>query len=348
MPARPDRLRTLDALRGLAALAVCWYHFVLCFDVANRYPWLNAVSSLGERGVEVFFVISGFVIPLSMAAGGYRVPAFGRFVWKRLLRLHPPYVASLVVVIGLLVLKRSTGHEAPAGALSSAVQPDVLLSHLTLAADLFKQMWLTPVYWTLAIEFQFYLFVGLAFPLLVHRSGAVRSAALAAMLVAPYATAVVAPPGTWMRPFLTWWLAAFMLGAAAFQHRRGLMNTAALAGWTAVAGGSMAYSHGVTSAGAAVLATVLIAGVRLDWRPLILLGEVSYSFYLTHMAIGGRVLNAGARYADGAASRFVLVAAALVASLAVAWVLYKLVEVPSARWSGRVKYRRPTGGGRPA
>jgi peptidoglycan/LPS O-acetylase OafA/YrhL len=327
----------LDALRGLAALSVCFYHFVLCFEVANQYPWLNAVAALGERGVEVFFVISGFVLPLSMAMGGYRAGAFGRFLWKRVLRLYPPYLASIVVVLGI----RWAAGLAPGYAGERfAVEPAVWLGHLTLSGDLLLTGWLTPVYWTLAIEFQFYLFVGLAFPLLVHRSPAVRTAGLAALLVAPYATAFVAPPGMWLRPFLTWWMAPFLLGIAAFQHRQGLLSTRALVGWTIVTGGTAAYSHGASSACATALATVVIAGVRLEWRPLLKLGDVSYSLYLTHMAVGGYVLTTWGAHATTVAARFALVAAALTASLAVAGGLYMLVEVPSQRWSGRVKYRR--------
>ena len=341
-----DRLQTLDALRGLAALAVCAFHFIVCFTVANQFQWLNALADLGKHGVEVFFVISGFVIPQSMWAAGYRLTDFGRFMAKRMLRLYPPYVASIVVVLGL---QWASGLVPGYGGERFAVRPVVWLQHLTYATDLFHQSWLTPVYWTLAIEFQFYLFVGLAFPLLAHRSAAVRNATLAALAVAPVAMAAALPADAWLRPWLPWWLAAFLPGVAAFHYRRGLIGAGTLLLWTAVAAAAMWHSRAasaewhpkaVPAAAACVLAAAVIAWVRIGGRPLVWLGAVSYSFYLIHMPVGGKLLNLGGRFTHGPAAGFALVAAATVVSLAVAWLLYLAIERPSTRWSARVKYRR--------
>src|ERR1700704_4918895 len=85
-------LTTLDGLRGLAAFSVCWYHLTgfSFFD-----PWLRASGIHGSLGVEVFFVISGFIIPFALYRGKYRVRNFGRFLAKRVTRLDPPYFATI-------------------------------------------------------------------------------------------------------------------------------------------------------------------------------------------------------------------------------------------------------------
>src|ERR1700751_2787177 len=91
--ARKDshRLETVDQLGGLAALAVGWYHFT---NVRSFLPegWLKQSGSFGWLGVEVFFVISGFILPWALYGADYRLSHFPRFLAKQILRLAPPYL----------------------------------------------------------------------------------------------------------------------------------------------------------------------------------------------------------------------------------------------------------------
>ena len=66
-----DRITNLDLLRGVAALAVCLFHFD--YDGALGIPSVSHVLSYGYLGVQMFFVISGFIIPYSMLRSGYRI-----------------------------------------------------------------------------------------------------------------------------------------------------------------------------------------------------------------------------------------------------------------------------------
>ena len=61
---------------------------------------------LGLYGVSVFFVISGFVIPYSLYRGGYRLPQYGKFVLKRIIRLDPPYLVTIILILALGFLSR--------------------------------------------------------------------------------------------------------------------------------------------------------------------------------------------------------------------------------------------------
>ncbi len=76
------RLYTVEALRGLAALAVAWSHF----SWTNPH-WVVSLGGLGAHGVDVFFVISGFIIPYSLHTSAYSIRDFGRFMVRRLIRL---------------------------------------------------------------------------------------------------------------------------------------------------------------------------------------------------------------------------------------------------------------------
>src|SRR4051812_10162817 len=92
------RIPTLDFLRGFASLAVAWYHFTAGPSV---HPILKATGTFGWVGVEAFFVISGFVIPYALSRSNYSMPSYGRFVMKRIVRLDPPYIASIVFIVVL-------------------------------------------------------------------------------------------------------------------------------------------------------------------------------------------------------------------------------------------------------
>ena len=158
------RFPHLDALRGIAALSVAGFHFV------SEMPgtWFTALFSKGWLGVEVFFVISGFILPCALQArGSYSFPRhYPHFLWKRILRLHPPYLATLGIVLATwYVCSRVPGW--PVSALAITWQE--VAAHPFLLNDVLGLRWVSDVFWTLAIEFQFYLLIGALFPLLANR-----------------------------------------------------------------------------------------------------------------------------------------------------------------------------------
>jgi len=83
-----SRLENIDVLRGIASLAVCWFHLTNSYaqgsvaQLSGQYGWL---------GVEVFFVLSGFIIPHAMYSSNYELRSGWKiYIAKRLLRLDPP------------------------------------------------------------------------------------------------------------------------------------------------------------------------------------------------------------------------------------------------------------------
>ena len=148
-----QRLPVLDALRGLAAVGVALVHFT----IEMHATWFQQVCHWGWLGVDVFFVISGFVIPLSLVGTGYHFTSgYLRFLSKRLVRLHPPYLATVLVLMGISIYHSST---------SLLEIAKVFASHALLLNGLINEPWLSGVFWSLAIEMQFYLFIGIVAPL---------------------------------------------------------------------------------------------------------------------------------------------------------------------------------------
>lgn len=334
------RLHHVDALRGLAALAVAWFHFTKAgptdYEGAGAIAdFITASGRKGWLGVEVFFVISGFILPYTMAKAGYRLHHFGTFLKKRIIRLDPPYF----VAIALALFLWWAGSMAPGfGGAPFEIEPARLLLHLGYLNAFFEYPWYNVVFWTLAIEFQFYLLLALAFPVLMHRNVVVYVGGLALMC----AMAFVIPDSR----FVFHYLGLFALGVATAHYTLKRIKLAfylvllAVVAWaTAEAAGGLVASVG--AAAALVIAFVRIPHIgAFTW-----LGMISYSLYLVHIPIGGRVINLGARVADTLTLQVAVLFAALAASLVASYLLYRFVELPSQKLSSSIRYRRGGGGG---
>src|SRR5688500_10025543 len=181
MPQDRERIHGLDFLRGVASLAVCWFHlttFTYASPDGGFYSALRLTGAYGWLGVEAFFVISGFVIPYSLHRAGYRLGSYPASILKRLVRLDPPYVVSVGLVLALAFGYAFLKGQAPEVEGEPIGWARVML-HLGYANIFFGYEWLNPSFWTLAIEFQYYLLVGLAYPLLVAENRWLRRAAFA-------------------------------------------------------------------------------------------------------------------------------------------------------------------------
>ncbi len=155
------RIPSIEYLRGLASISVAWFH------LTNQYPydWVRWSGNFGHLGVEVFFVISGCVVPLSLnyTAEVYTLKKFPRFLFRRIVRLEPPYILSVIlsVVLWYLSSKAPNFHGQPPQS-----NPWQILSHILYIIPFTSYGWLQPVYWTLGVEFIFYLLIGVLFPLI--------------------------------------------------------------------------------------------------------------------------------------------------------------------------------------
>ncbi|UQR65383.1 acyltransferase [Bradyrhizobium sp. C-145] len=136
------RYRSIDALRGVAATAVMAFHYEALLDFQWPNLWPDTARNffhLGLTGVELFFVISGFVILLTLD----RATNSLHFLIGRVARIYPAYIVS--VVLSALFLF-SIGAATPIQAVINLT----LLQKFMMVEDLI------PPYWTLAYELLFY------------------------------------------------------------------------------------------------------------------------------------------------------------------------------------------------
>lgn len=321
----------MEALRGFAAIAVACFHLSVPLDLAIPH----AIAAVGWMGVDIFFVISGFVIPLSLHGRGYRVAQFPAFLMRRMVRLEPPYLASIALVIVLWTLSALRPGFAGTAPSYNLAQ---IAYHLFYLIPLTDHAWLSPVYWSLAYEFVFYIVVGLTFPVLIARRSELTGAFLA----------VVAICFLWLQDrlgldrLLVARVLEFGVGILVMRlivdgpDRRGV-NLALLGLCTVATGLLGGWGLGLV---AGVTAAIIHAfrEIRLG-RWAYVIGGCSYSLYLTHTMTGGRIVNLLRSWVlDSNASAIALIVLALAASFAFALLFAYCIERPSRRLSRQLRW----------
>lgn len=280
-------LISVQALRTFAAWVVVFHHFVqVFFDFDANNTFEHLLATRGQMGVDIFFVISGFVIYASTAR---RAPSGGEFLLQRAARIVPAYWLYTAITAGILYL-------------SQDVMPDYGLSLKSLAMSLFflpvenpagyGYYPTLPVGWTLNFEMLFYLVF--AASLLINRHLRLWAVVLGLIAI-----------GAWLseRPLLSDFyhdpiLYNFLLGlGVGFLHRRGWLPGGR---WLPAGVALLAFTfmmqfddpQGMTrfmlwGLPGAVLLCAFIAMETLfaGNRAIKALGDWSYSTYLLHVIV---------------------------------------------------------------
>jgi peptidoglycan/LPS O-acetylase OafA/YrhL len=164
-------LPEIDGIRFLAISLVILFHTHGYFaaktaikftDSPDQYYWLNRFLTNGDRGVELFFVLSGFILCLPFAHqyinNGKKV-SLKKYYLRRLTRLEPPYFIAMTLIFILAII----GHVKPFAVLLPSWLASLVYAHNLVLPH---SPWLTIVSWSLEIEIQFYLLAPMLFRLL--------------------------------------------------------------------------------------------------------------------------------------------------------------------------------------
>jgi peptidoglycan/LPS O-acetylase OafA/YrhL len=316
-PNSTQRWVAIDYLRGIAVLLVCFCHFQRCLPEIIR----EHVVDLGKTGVQVFFVVSGFIIPYGLFRANYKLSQIGRFHVKRFLRLQPPYLLALGMFFVISAAATLAKHEELQWSWT-----DILNSAV--------YRWVppeNPVYWTLLIELKYYVFISVAFSLFFGP----RWLAVTCLMLSSLFVHFFYGYSEQIRH-----CTFFMLGFIAARHALGLSRTfemAALITLVVVTG-----LHASTSLQLIVgvcTALLILYMPTFNSRVLAYFGAISYSLYLIHFPIGVKLINLLDSHTPGAV-RIFLSLLALGASVAVAEIIFRLAEKPATRWSQGFKLTR--------
>lgn len=339
----------IDGLRFIAILSVVLFH--LNWFIASKTGRgetcdpVTGFLSHGYIGVQLFFVLSGFVISLPFARGhllGRPVPSLRQYLLRRLTRLEPPYLVNLLFRFALLPVAT--------GASAAALLPHLLASGAYLHNLVYGcESSVNFVAWSLEVELQFYLLAPLLAPLFGISSKRRRRTLLVALILIcsalAYATAgfprcALSLVGSGQY-FLTGFLVADLYiadwGEAPEKSR--LWDLFSLAGWGAVSLLPYWGKTGELFLACAVFVAYLGA-FRGSWsnrffriRGIYLIGGMCYSIYLYHYsvisALGRPLLRLG--LLGRLPASLELAAAALVvlpATLLASALLFVLIEKP--------------------
>jgi peptidoglycan/LPS O-acetylase OafA/YrhL len=184
--ARTGRLPTLDGLRGIAILLVLVLHFTMYggpAPAAGLDLLVHRVAVAGWIGVDLFFVLSGFLITGILYDAKGEEGYFRTFYLRRLLRIAPLYYGALAVFLVLLPALWP-GHEGLAWLRGESFWYWTYLLNFRIAAEGWPDFGALGHFWSLAVEEQFYLFWPVAVFLLRRRPLMALCAACMALAVA--------------------------------------------------------------------------------------------------------------------------------------------------------------------
>jgi len=305
------RFLVLDSWRGIAACLVALFHL-------DAYSHLYGVAFLRNSWlfVDFFFVLSGFVIAANYQQRLLDGFGVGRFLFLRLGRLYPLHFTMLALFIGselLRVLRRVLVPGLSSVALFSTPQeaPDTILANLLLIQSLHLYDFLTWNVPSWSISTEFYTYVVFALCLIGLRKHA-WIAVLLAMIGGPALIATLSERN--MATVYDWGIVRCVYGFAAgalawnihkkWNEKLRTWLCGSIAEWSALALVVIFVSAAGTTllsiAAPYVFALVVLvfafeagtASAVLKLRPLIFLGTVSYSIYMTHVFIAKRMFDA--------------------------------------------------------
>ncbi|MBN1855209.1 MAG: acyltransferase [Pirellulales bacterium] len=330
--AKPSRILELDALRGLAAVAVVLFHYSTRYNELFGFKGTLPVTvPWGHYGVDLFFMLSGFVILMTLERSG----ATWKFIWGRFSRLYPAYWAAVAMTFAAVTWYGLSGQE---------VAPGEALINLTMIQALLGAPHVDGAYWSLQAELIFY-----ANMLVLYRLGAFRYPIVTVIgwivsaILVGRAQPMMAAHWPWIAEGLSKlatvaslkYIPLFGIGIlfytayrdSALSSNRLAAVAACLVAITLLDGAS----HGAIDL---VLLGVLWLAVSgrfpvLQSRPFVALGGISYTLYLTHENIGYILIQSLQRIGLVPA---IAVSAALLGSILLATGLHRWLEMPAMVW----------------
>ena len=331
-----ERLHEIDLLRFAAAAFVVYYHFTFFGSAAGLSPMpfdaMSVVSRYGGLGVNLFFIISGFVILMTAQNS---TPM--QFVVARAVRLYPAYwVCCTATYLGLLILPHPR----------FSVSFGQYLANLTMVSPIAGVDYVDGVYWSLLVELHFYVLVFLLLISgLIGRSRMLLGAWLVISLLDQYRLVEI---GAINRLFFTDWSGYFIAGAMFFpvkQRRRWDWYSVVVLAASClmvvrralVVSADEARQLGV-GMDPAILALILVSfflvfaliasdlTVSIRSPRFVVLGGLTYPLYLLHQRLGYTALESLGRRAD----KYLLLGIVTSGAVAAGYAVHRYVERPIA------------------
>lgn len=357
-----QRISALDGLRGVAVLLLMgfhyFYHLESFYYKSTLYPYGETFSHVllfkyGYMGVELFFIISGFAIAMTLESSKSLLD----FVIRRFVRIWPALVVSAVLTFFLL-----NWSDSPFAAFRRQFWPNFLPS-LTMTPTALWSEWfpkvdfITGVHWSLVVEVRFYM-IALVLYWLSARENLARGLVIFSVVV--YGAQLLLQPvfpqynnlyeGLFIPEYMPW----FAAGAVFYElYKERLSKRAALVmlAVTFVVIARISLNYAIIDRDPAFASFLGLLLLILFWllatdptsiivrifavRPLVWIGECSYSVYLYHYAVG-MILISMIPKTLGLAPQLLLVTAICLLMFVIGRISYVTIENPGRRWLSKM------------
>ncbi len=326
----------INAYRAIGITLVCLAHFtynIVGFFEHNQYN--TFLHYAGYVGVMVFFTVSGFVIPWWLYHAKYRINDYFRFVARRMIRIEPPFLVALILAVLYTYVRTMSPHYNGVDTAPTAKQIALHVGYLIPFTEP-DIPWIRPAYWTLAIECQFYLLMGLIFPLISHSKLVFRIIAYS-FVMGTSAYLIMYSAGVFPWPYLFKFFPLLLSGTLLCLY---VAEKISIQEYLIVALINL-FLIWFFVGHLEIIALVILPPMILFFHSystkfLNFIGNMSYSIYLMHSLTGTAVLNYLAHVVHNPALKIVAVIFGIVFTFFCSWVFYKLVEKPSHKISLKI------------
>ena len=318
-----QRYSELDAIRGIAALMVVLYHYTTRYGEIYGYSVEPAFRfDIGGYGVQLFFIVSGFVIFLTLDKTVNAVD----FIISRLSRLYPTYWVAVILTFSVVYFLSLPGR---------TVGVKTAMVNLTMLQEWLGVGSVDGVYWTLAVELSFYMLMFVLF--VTKKMEKITFISIIWLCIIILAEYLEVKQSIKIHEVIRLMLLLdfgnlFIAGIMFYK----LMQKNRASSYLILVMSLIVeyYLHGNSVILMSIYFCIFLLFIKgyltiLSAKPLVFLGVISYSLYLIHQNIGYIVIQK--LEANDLATPFSIITIPLVVSISIATLMQKYIEKPSLR-----------------
>lgn len=315
----------INSYRAVGITMVMIAHFTCNIVGFFNSPALPYIHKTGYMAVMVFFTISGFVIPWWLYNCKYRINDYGRFVARRMIRIEPPFIVALGLAIAYTYVRTLSPYYNGVETFPTFKQ---ILLHLGYLIPFYKdEEWIRPAYWTLAVECQWYLVMGVLYPLFFSKRAWVRYSVYLLVLIPCYL----------VNRYLLQYFPVLLMGSLLCSYVTGTIEKREYIILSSIYFIYIFLNGGVIMAIPSLLIIpMLLLFADYNNKKLNFVGNMSYSVYLMHSLTGTALLNYLSHIVTSPVYKIMAVLAGLIFTLATSYVFYRLFEKPSHKLSLKI------------
>lgn len=318
-------ISVINAYRAIGILIVVFSHYTVNVIGFFDSPALSYIHNVGKIAIVVFFTISGFVIPWWLKHAQYQIRDYGRFVARRMIRIEPPFIIALFLAIAYTYVRTLSPYYNGVDTIPTIKQILIQLGYLVPFFP--GEEWIRGSYWTLAVECQWYLVMGLAFPLFFNKRLWVR--------VSMYILVIVGVK--LIGQYLFQYFPALLVGSLLCSY---MTDTIGKKEYIIATAGILIFMLIDTNllfvVGSVIIIPMILYVPDYKNKTLTFIGNMSYSIYLMHSITGVAVVNYFSHSVTNTFLKILVVIGGVLFTLICSYIFYRLVEKPAHKISLKI------------